>query len=158
MELVQNRSFTFTTSNSLWSRLWHLRNGAHRDQSWHPSYLTSIYTHDTNNNFQKICIYADDLAIMHSALKWQALRGHSKSTHGNPIHIFTVQWKLKFSITKTVTTAFHIYNKEAWRKLNIAVEGRSLPFCPKPTYLGIKLDRSLIYHQHLESLSNDSLC
>jgi len=33
--------------------------------------------------------YADDLAIMHSAPKWQTLEGHSKLIHDNPIHLFT---------------------------------------------------------------------
>jgi len=52
-----------------------------------------------------------------------------------------------------VTTAFHLYNKEAQCELNIAVEGRTLPFCSETTNLGINLDRSITYHQHLESLS-----
>jgi len=76
-------------------------------------------------------------------------RGHSKSKHGNYIHIFT-------EVETKVTTAFHLYNKEARRELNIAVEGRTLPFCSEPTYLEIKLDRSLSYRQHLES-SNKKL-
>jgi len=43
--------------------------------------------------------------------------------------IFQLQkWKLKLRITKTVTTAFHLYNKKARHELNIAVEGRTLPF------------------------------
>jgi len=54
------------------------------------------------------------------------------------------KWKLKLSITKTVTTAFHLYNKEARHELNIAVKGRTLPFCSEPTYLGIKLDILII--------------
>jgi len=32
--------------------------------------------------------YAYDLAIMHSAHKWQTQEGHFKLSHGNPIHIF----------------------------------------------------------------------
>jgi len=69
------------------------------------------------------------------------------------ISTYLQKWKLKLSITETVTTAFHLDNKEARRELNIAVEGNTLPFCLEPTYLGIKLDRFLTYHQHLESLS-----
>jgi len=29
---------------------------------------------------------------------------------------------------------------------------KSCPFCPEPKYLGVTLDRSLTYHQHLEPL------
>ena len=36
--------------------------------------------------------------------------------------------------------------------LDVYVEGRPLPFAPVPTYLGVKMDRSLTYHHHLESL------
>ena len=62
------------------------------------------------------------------------------------------KWKLKLSITKTVTSAFHLNNKEARRELQVSVENRILPFSAEPTYLGVKLDRSLTYRHHLESL------
>ena len=48
--------------------------------------------------------------------------------------------------------AFRLYNKETRRDLNIFVSGWILPFCDEPTYLGIKLDRTLTFRQHLESL------
>jgi len=54
-------------------------------------------------------------------------RGHSSSRHDNHIHIFTEGKKLKFSITKTVTTAFHLNINEARHEVNIAVEERTLP-------------------------------
>ena len=62
------------------------------------------------------------------------------------------KWKLKLSTTKTVTAAFHLYNKEAARELKVAAEGLILPFSADLTYLGIKLDRSLTYRRHLQSL------
>jgi len=49
-----------------------------------------IYTHDLPKTTSRRFAYADDLAIMHSVPKWQTLsRGHSKSRHGNLIHILT---------------------------------------------------------------------
>ena len=62
------------------------------------------------------------------------------------------KWKLKLSTTKTVTAAFHLPNKEATRELKVAAEGCILPLFTEPTYIGIKLDRSLTYRRHLESL------
>ena len=62
------------------------------------------------------------------------------------------KWKLELSVNKTVTAAFHLHNREARRKLAINVEGRALPFSTTPTYLGVKLDRTLKFRQYLESL------
>ena len=56
---------------------------------------------------------------------------------------------MKLSDTKTVTAAFHLNNREAKRELKVYNNGRLLPFCPTPTYLGVKLDRSLTFRHHL---------
>ena len=36
--------------------------------------------------------------------------------------------------------------------MEIFNNGKLLPYCPTPTYLGVKLDRSLTFRQHLEAL------
>ena len=59
---------------------------------------------------------------------------------------------LKLSHTKTVTTAFHLNNREAKREPEVYYNGRLLPFCPTPTYLGVKLDRSLTFRYYLVAL------
>ena len=61
-------------------------------------------------------------------------------------------WRLKLSHTKTVTAAFHLNNQEAKRELKVYNNGRLLPFCPTPTYLGVKLDRLLMLCHHLVAL------
>ena len=61
-------------------------------------------------------------------------------------------WRLKLSNTKTVTAAFHLNNREAKRELNVYNNGNLLPPCSIPTYLWVKLDRSLIFHHHLKAL------
>ena len=61
-------------------------------------------------------------------------------------------WRLKLSHTKTVTAAFHLNNREAKRELKVYNNGRLSPFCPTPTYLGVKLDRSLTFRHHLVAL------
>ena len=50
-------------------------------------------------------------------------------------------WQLKLSHAKAVTAAFHLHNREAKRELKVKNNGKVLPFCPVPTYLGVKLDR-----------------
>ena len=61
-------------------------------------------------------------------------------------------WRLKLSHTKTVTAAFHLNNREAKCELKVYNNSRLLPFCPTPTYLGVKLDRSLTFRHHLVAL------
>ena len=61
-------------------------------------------------------------------------------------------WRLKLSHTKTVTAAFHLNNRETKRDLMVHNNDRLLPFCPTPTYLGVKLDGSLTFRQHLVAL------
>ena len=59
---------------------------------------------------------------------------------------------LKLGHTKTVAAAFHLNNQEAKRELKVYNNGRLLPFCPTPTYLGVKMDRSLTFRHHLVAL------
>ena len=61
-------------------------------------------------------------------------------------------WRLKLSHVKTITAACHLHNRETKRELKVYANGKLLPFCPVPTYLGVKLDRSLTFHNHLETL------
>ena len=51
-----------------------------------------------------------------------------------------------------VTAAFHLNNREAKRELKVYNNDRLLSFCPTPTYLGVKLDRSLTFRHHLVAL------
>ena len=92
-----------------------------------------------------------DLAIMHSAEDWQSLE-ETPTQDMATLSSYLQKWKLKLCIIKMVTAAFHLYNKEATREFKVAAEGRIFPFSPEPTYLGVKLDRSLRYRRHLESL------
>ena len=55
-------------------------------------------------------------------------------------------WRLKLSNTKTVTAVFYLNNREAKRELNVYNYCNLLRPCPVPTYLGVKLDRSLTSH------------
>ena len=70
------------------------------------------------------------------------------------ISTYLQTWRLQLSHTKTVTSAFHPNNREAKRELNVYNNGKRLPFCPVPTYLGVKLDRPLTFCHHLEALRN----
>ena len=95
--------------------------------------------------------YADDLALLHSSGNWKDLEG-TLSQDMSTLSACIQTWRLKLNHTKTVTAAFHLNNQEAKRELKVYNNGRLLPFCPIPIYLGVKLDRSLTFRQHLMAL------
>ena len=95
--------------------------------------------------------YADDLALLHSSGNWKDLEG-TLSQDMATLLAYLQTWRLKLSHTKTVTAAFHLNNRESKRELKVYNNSRLLPFCPTPTYLKVKLDRSLTFRHHLVAL------
>ena len=150
MELVRNRSFTLTTSDSKQSRLRRLKNSVPQG-SVLATLLFNIYVYDLPSTVSRRYAYADDLALLYSSDDWKDLEG-VLSQDMTTISTYLQTWRLHLSHTKTVTTAFHLNNREAKRELNIYYNGKRFPFCPVPTYLGVKLDRSLTFRHHLEAL------
>ena len=150
MELVRNRSFTLITGDSKQSRLRRLNNGVPQ-RSVFVSLLFNIYTYDLPSMIFRKFAYADVLALLHSSGNWKDLEG-TLSRDISTLLAYLQTWRLKLSHTKTVTAAFHLNNREAKRELKVYNNGRLLPFCPTPTYLGVKLDRSLTFRHHLVAL------
>ena len=132
MELVQNRSFTFTTGESKQSRLGRLKNGIPQGSVLAPL-LFNIYTYDLPYMISRKFAYADDLALLHSFGNWKDLEG-TLSQDMSTVSAYLQTWRLKLSHTKTVTAAFHLNNREAKRELKVYNNGRLLPFCPTPTW------------------------
>ena len=98
--------------------------------------------------FQKYA-YADDLALLYTSQNWKAVED-TLSQDMTTLSAYLQTWRLKLSNTKTMTAAFHLNNREAKRELNVYNNGNLLPSCLVPTYLGVKLDRSLTFRHHLE--------
>ena len=92
--------------------------------------------------------YADNLVLLHSSENWKDLE-ETLSQDMSTLSAYLRTWRLKPSHTKTVTAAFHLNNQEAKRELKVYNNGSLLPFCPTPTYLGVKLDRLLTFCYHL---------
>ena len=95
--------------------------------------------------------YVDDLAMVHSSGNWKDLEG-TLSQDMSTLSAYLQTWRLNLSHIKTVTAVFHLNNREAKRKLKVYNNDRLLSFCPTPTYLGVKLDRSLTFRHHLVAL------
>ena len=95
--------------------------------------------------------YADDLTLLHSSGNWKDLEG-TLSQDMSTLSEYLQTWRLKLSHTKTVTAVFYLNNREAKLELKVYNNGRPLLFCSTPTYLGVKLDRSLTFRHHLVAL------
>ena len=150
MELVRNRSFTLTTGESKQSRLRRLKNGVPQGSVLAPL-LFNIYTYDLPCMISRKLAYADDLALLHSSGNWKDLDG-TLSQDMSTLLAYLQTWRLKLNHTKTVTAAFYLNNREAKHELKVYNNGRLLPLCPTPTYLGVKLDRSLTFRHRLVAL------
>ena len=150
MELVRNKSFTPITDDSKPSRLRRLKNALPQGLVLAPL-LFNVCIYDLPTIISKKYAYDDDLAILHSSEDWKVLE-RTLSEDMTTLSAYLQTWRLKLSHTKTVTAAFHLYNREAKREQKVNNNGKILPFCPVPTYLGVKLDRALTYRHHLEAL------
>ena len=155
MELVRNRSFTLIIGNRKQSRLRRLKNGVPQGSVLAPL-LFNIYTYHLPSMISRKFAYADDLALLRSSGNLKDLEG-TLSQDTSTLSAYLQTWRLKLSHTQTVTAAFHLNNREAKRKLKIYNNGRLLPFCPTPTYLGVKMDRSLTFRHHLEALHKKTI-
>ena len=88
----------------------------------------NIYSYDLPSMISRKFAYADDLALLQSSGNWKDLEG-TLSQDMFTLSAYLQTWRLK------------VYNDD-----------RLLPFCPTPTYLGVKLDRSLTFRHHLVAL------
>ena len=150
MELVRNQSFSLTTGDSKQSRLRRFKNGVPQGSVLAPL-LFNIYTYNLPSMISRKFAYADDLALLHSSGNWKDLDG-TLSQDMFTLSVYLQTWRLKLSHTKTVTAAFHLNNRETKRELKVYKNGRLLPFCTIPTYLGVKLDRSLMFRYYLVAM------
>ena len=149
MELVRHRSFTLTTGDNKQSWLRRLKNGVPRGSVLAPL-LFNIYTYDLSSMISTKFAYTDDLALLHSSGNWKDLE-ETLSQDMSTLSAYLQTWRLKLNHTKTVTAAFHLNSRETKREVKI-YNGRLLPFCLAPTYLGVKLDRSLTFRHLLVAL------
>ena len=115
MELVRNRSFTLSTGDSKRSRSRRLKNGVPQGSALAPL-LFNIYGYDLPSTLFRRYAYADDLALLYFSDDWKDLE-EVLSQDMTTISTYLQTWRLQLSHTKTVTTAFHLNNREAKRKL-----------------------------------------
>ena len=115
--------------------------------------LFNLYTHDIPPTTSKKYIYADDIALMTCHKGFPEIeRVLSQDT--DTIRTYFTNWRLKLYTTKTVSSMFHLANRKADYELNVSACGEKLRFESTPKYLGVTLDRTLSYKQHLTDVSS----
>ena len=113
--------------------------------------LFNIYTndqpiHDGTRNF----IYADDLCVTAQYSSFTEV----ETTIGDTLDELTQYYKsnsLRANPDKTQITSFNLRNKEANRSLNVEWNRTQLENTPHPKCLGVTLDRTLSYKEHLHN-------
>ena len=113
--------------------------------------LFNIYTndqpiHDGTRNF----IYADDLCATAQYSSFTEV----ETTIGDALEELTDYYRsnsLRANPDKTQVTAFHLRNKEANRSLKVEWNRTKLENTPHPKYLGVTLDRTLSYKEHMHN-------
>ena len=145
--LLSNKRFYVELNNER-SR-WRLqKNGLPQGSVFSPI-LFNIYTndqpiHDGTRSF----IYADDLCITAQYPTFTEV----EDTIEEALSELTQYYRnnsLRANPDKTQVTAFYLRNREVKRSLNIAWNGVDLENTAYPKYLGVTLDRTLNYKQHI---------
>lgn len=118
--------------------------------------LFNLYIHDLPPSLSRKFLYADDKAYAYQNRSFVAI---NKALNKDliPFARFCKQWRLVPSASKTVVTCFHLRNRGADLELRVLLDGAALRHEFEPTYLGVKLDRSLTYGKHIEKLKS-KLC
>lgn len=136
--------------NGQHSRNFKLNNGLPQGSVLAPL-LFNLYIHDLPASQARKFLYADDSAY--------AIQGKTAAQIEEPLSSdmanlteYCQNWRLNPSVTKTETSFFHLDNRQANAQLQVTMDGRVLNFNPTPKYLGVTLDRTLTYKQHLTKL------
>ena len=110
--------------------------------------LFNLYINDMPETTSHKFIYADDICCAAQAKTFTELETTLSSDMRKLTEYFKL-WRLVPSMTKTVTSVFHLHNASATVTLNIDFDGHSLKHDPHPCYLGVTLDRALTLKEHL---------
>ena len=145
--LLSNRRFYVELNNER-SR-WRLQKNGLPQGSVLSPILFNVYTNDQPiHDGARSFIYADDLCITAQ----YPIFTEVEDTIDEALSELTQYYRnnsLRANPDKTQVTAFHLRNREAKRSLNIAWNGVDLENTAYPKYLGVTLDGTLNYKQHI---------
>lgn len=113
--------------------------------------LFLLYIGDVPGTYCRKFIFADDLALVFQAKSFLELE-IALTRDLDVMRNFFEKWRLRPNPGKTVVSAFHLWNQQAWRKLNVLFDGVVLEHEFFPMYLGIILDRALTFKRNSQRI------
>jgi len=144
--LLRNRRFRVHMGDDISS--WrNQKNGLPQGSVSAPT-LFSLYINDLPCILCRKFAYADDICFTTQAETFAELEC---TLTADLIRVtqYCHRWRLKSSTSKTVSSVFHLRNIWANRQLNVSMSSDLLKHDPNPVYLGVTLDRTLSYKEHL---------
>ena len=144
--LLRDRRFRVHMGNDTSS--WRPQRNSLPRGSVHAPLLFNLYCNDLPVTRGRKFIYADDICLAIQGQYFRELECSLSSDMAWTSH-FCRQWRLKPSASKTISSVFHLHNTSATHKLSVYLYGQRLRHERHPTYLGVTLDRSLYYREHL---------
>jgi len=115
-----------------------------RLQQHHLSHLQGMVMQYCFISFWLILMNLDGCGWMSANRSFLWDRMHSVTADLAHVTKYCQLWRLKPSISKTLTSVFHLHNNRSLHELNVHMNGQRLKHDPYPVYLGVNLDRTLI--------------
>lgn len=146
--LLENRRFYVTLGDK--NSRWRIQaNGLPQGSVLAPT-LFNIYTNDQPSapGIRRF-LYADDLAIAAQSKSFHEIEEVLETCLRN-LSVYYRDNCLRPNPTKTISSLFHLKNREANREVQINWEGQNVRFSKLPVYLGVTLDRTLSFKTHID--------
>jgi len=144
--LLRNRRFRVHMGDDVSS--WRRRvNGLPQGSVLAPT-LFNLYINNLPATLSRRFIYADDICCPFKAETFSEIECNLTADLAH-LAKYCQYWRLKPSTSKTVTSVFHLHNITSRRELNVQMNGHRLRHDPRQVYLGVTLDQTLSYREHL---------
>ncbi|KAJ2950833.1 hypothetical protein O0L34_g9105 [Tuta absoluta] len=145
-DALTNRTFQVSLGEHVSNRK-KLNNGLPQGSVLAPL-LFNLYIHDLPDTISRKFGYADDLALV---VQSKSMDATQMSLEGDleAMDNFFTRWRLCPNPSKTEVCCFHLSNQLASKELHVRFRGTVLKHNFYPKYLGVTLDRSLTFRNHL---------
>lgn len=117
--------------------------------------LFILYLSDLPQTISRKFLFADDLALAmqygYNGLSEKFAIAALNKDLAKLANYYSC-WRLRANPAKTESSTFHLSSRDANRTVNIEFCGAPVEYNPTPTYLGVKLNRSMTFNPHLTKL------